>query len=88
MEKIEVVIEDNKAKQLPEPKGFKLLCAVPNVDEEFEGGILKSDDTKRVEEQTTVILFVVKMGSEAYADKSRFPNGPWCKEGDFVLTRP
>ena len=88
MEKIEVVVEDNKASQLPTPKGFRLLCAVPTVDEEFEGGILKSDDTKRVEEQTTVVLFVAKMGDEAYADKSRFPNGPWCKVGDFVLTRP
>ena len=58
------------------------------VEEEFEGGIIKADDTKRVEEQTTVVLFVVKMGELCYKDKDRFPTGPWCSEGDFVLTRP
>ena len=77
-----------KAKLLPEPKGFRILCAVPQVEEEFDGGIIKADDTKKVEEQTTVVLFVVKMGDLAYKDKERFPTGPWCKEGDFVLTRP
>jgi len=77
-----------KASQLPAPKGYRILCAVPNVEEEFEGGIIKSDDTKRVEEQTTVVLFVIKLGDLAYADKDRFPTGAWCKEGDFVLTRP
>ena len=77
-----------KAKLLPEPKGFRILCAVPNVEEEYEGGIVKAQDTVRVEEQTTVVLFVIKMGDLAYKDKDRFPTGPWCKEGDFVLTRP
>jgi co-chaperonin GroES (HSP10) len=77
-----------KATQLPAPKGYRILCAVPNVEEEFEGGIIKADDTKRVEEQTTVVLFVIKMGDLAYKDADRFPTGPWCKEGDFVLTRP
>ena len=80
--------EAAKAKLLPEPKGYRILCAVPQVEEEFDGGIIKADDTKRIEEQTTVVLFVIKMGDQCYADKERFPTGPWCKEGDFVLTRP
>ena len=80
--------EAAKAKLLPEPKGFRILCAVPHVEEEFEGGLIKADETRKVEEQTTVVLFVVKMGELCYADKDRFPTGPWCKEGDFVLTRP
>jgi len=77
-----------KASQLPAPKGFRILCAVPQVEEEYEGGLIKAEDTKRVEEQTTVVLFVIKLGDLAYADKDRFPTGSWCKEGDFVLTRP
>jgi co-chaperonin GroES (HSP10) len=77
-----------KAKLLPEPKGYRILCAVPQVEEEYESGIIKAEDTKKVEEQTTVVLFVIKMGDLCYADKDRFPTGPWCKEGDFVLTRP
>ena len=80
--------EAAKAKLLPEPKGYRILCAIPQVDEEYEGGLIKADEMKKVEEQTTVVLFVVKMGDLCYADKDRFPTGPWCKEGDFVLTRP
>jgi co-chaperonin GroES (HSP10) len=77
-----------KAKLLPEPKGYRILCAVPQVEEEYEGGLIKADETKKVEEQTTVVLFVIKMGDLCYTDKERFPTGPWCKEGDFILTRP
>ena len=77
-----------KASQLPKPKGYRLLCAVPHVEEEYENGLIKADETKRVEEQTTVVLFVVKLGETAYKDEARFPTGAWCKEGDFVLTRP
>jgi co-chaperonin GroES (HSP10) len=80
--------EAAKAKLLPAPKGYRMLCAVPHVEEEYESGIVKAEDTKRVEEQTTVVLFVVKMGDLCYKDEARFPTGPWCKEGDFVLTRP
>ena len=80
--------EAAKAKLLPDPKGYRILCAVPHVEEEFEGGLIKAEDTKRVEEQTTVVLFVIKLGNLCYKDENRFPTGPWCKEGDFVLTRP
>jgi co-chaperonin GroES (HSP10) len=80
--------EAAKAKVLPDPKGYRILCAVPHVEDEYEGGIIKAEDTKKVEEQTTVVLFVLKMGDLCYKDEARFPNGPWCKEGDFILTRP
>jgi co-chaperonin GroES (HSP10) len=80
--------EAAKAKLLPEPRGYRILCAVPHVEEEFESGLVKAEDTKRIEEQTTVVLFVIKLGDLCYQDKDRFPTGPWCKEGDFVLTRP
>ena len=73
--------------QLPEVKGYRILCAVPNVDEKYESGIIKADKTRHIEEHSTVVLFVIKLGDMAYADKDRFPTGPWCKEGDFVITR-
>lgn len=79
---------DRKAKQLPEPAGFRLLCMVPKIDDTFgDSKILKADDTVRVEEQTTLVLFVAKIGKDAYQDKTRFPNGPLCKVGDFIITR-
>jgi len=79
--------EGQTATQLPEPKGYRILCAVPEVEETYTSGILKADAAKRIEENSTVILFVAKMGDMCYRDTERFPTGPWCKEGDFVLTR-
>jgi co-chaperonin GroES (HSP10) len=79
--------DEQKAKQLPDPKGYRMLCAIPEVEETFESGILKSGDTRRIEENATVVLFVVKMGDLCYQDKDKFPTGPWCEVGDFVLTR-
>lgn len=76
-----------KARQLPEPSGYKLLCALPEVEDKFESGILKADSTVKVEEHSTTVLFVVKLGPQAYADMDKFPSGPWCKQGDFIITR-
>jgi co-chaperonin GroES (HSP10) len=77
-----------KATQIPNPSGHKILCALIDVDDTFENGILKADETKKTEELTSPVLFVIKLGVSAYKDADRFPDGPWCKEGDFVLTRP
>jgi len=76
-----------KATQLPEVKGYRILCVVPTVEEKYESGLIKADKTKNIEEHSTVVLFVVKMGDMAYTDKDRFPTGPWCKEGDFIIAR-
>ena len=79
---------DEKAKQLPKPQGYRILCAIPEAEEAFDSGILKSDETRRHDELLTTVLFVVDLGPDCYQDKTRFPNGPWCKQGDFVLVRP
>jgi len=79
---------EDKAKQLPNPMGYRILCAIPESEEAFENGILKPDETRRHDELLTTVLFVVKMGPDCYKDTGRFPSGAYCKEGDFVLTRP
>lgn len=82
---------DEKARQLPDPKTFHLLCVVPEAMESFaesESGIIKSSQSMHYEEVLTSVLFVVKMGPDAYSDNTRFPSGPSCKEGDFVVCRP
>lgn len=79
---------EERAKQLPDPSGYRLLCMVPEVEAKTEGGIIKADITMHHEELLTVVLFVMKMGPDCYKDESRFPSGPWCKEGDFILVRP
>lgn len=83
----EVPIEE-RAKVLPDPSGYRILCAIPDAEDQTAGGIFKADITKQYEELTTPVLFVLKIGPDAYKDEKRFPSGPWCKEGDFVLTRP
>ncbi len=79
---------DEKAKQLPEPSGYRILCAIPEVDDTYDSGILKADTTMHYEEVLSTVFFVVKMGPDCYKDASRFPTGPWCKVGDFILARP
>jgi len=80
--------EEEKAKQLPTPSGYRILCAIPEQDKEFDSGIIKADETIMIEETLTTVLFVVAMGPDCYKDASRFPTGPYCKVGDFVLIRP
>jgi co-chaperonin GroES (HSP10) len=79
---------EEKAKALPEPSGYRILVAIPEQEKEYESGILKADQTMHYEEVLSTVFFVVKMGPDCYQDKTRFPNGPWCKVGDFVLARP
>ena len=79
--------EVEKAAQLPQPSGYRILCAVPEVDKETESGIVLADDYVKREETLSTVLYVVKLGPDCYVDKVRFPNGAWCKEGDFVLVR-
>ena len=80
------VKEDLHAK-LPEPKGYRLLIALPEIDEKTQGGVIMPDGLVKDESTASIIGFVIKMGTDAYADKERFPNGAWCKEGDFVIFR-
>lgn len=79
---------EEKAKQLPKPQGYRILCAIPEVEKEFDSGLAKADETLRYDELLTTVLFVVDLGPDCYKDPARFPNGAWCKKGDFVLVRP
>lgn len=79
---------DDKAKQLPEPSGYHMLVAIPEIDDKYESGLIKADSTMHYEEVLSTVFFVVKLGPDCYKDEKRFPSGPWCKEGDFILARP
>ena len=77
----------SSASQLPTPCGWKLLIAIPEVEDKTEGGIIKTTEAMQEEELSTVVGFVMKLGPLAYRDIVRFPTGPWCQEGDFILMR-
>ena len=80
------VKEDLHAK-LPEPTGYRLLIALPEIDEKTQGGVIMPDGLVKDESTASIIGFVLKIGPDAYSDKERFPNGAWCKEGAFVIFR-
>ena len=80
--------DEEKARQLPDPVTYHLLCMLPEAKEEYEGGLLKASQTMQYEELLSPVLFVAKMGPDAFKDEKRFPSGASCKVGDFVLVRP
>ena len=79
---------EEKARQIPDPATYYLLCVLPDIDDEYESGLVKASQTMHYEEVLSPVLFVVKMGPDAYKDEKRFPSGPSCKVGDFILVRP
>ena len=82
------VTEDEFEAQLRVPVGYKLLVAMPQVEEAFEGTeLLKSVTTKNHEQIMSIMGVIIDMGMQAYSDQDRFPTGPWCKVGDYVMFR-
>ncbi len=75
------------ATQLPEPTGWKILIALPEVDEKTDAGIYKPDQALEIEAVSTVLGCVLKMGPLAYQDEKKFTTGPWCEVGDWILMR-
>lgn len=80
-------VDKKKASQMPVPSGYRILIAMPEVKDKTDGGVMLADSMRYQEQVASVIGFVVALGPEAYADKAKFPNGPWCKEGDWVVCR-
>ena len=87
-------IEDERAQevvlneQIPKPVGYRILIALPSIEETYgESGLLKSEQTMRDEYILSMIGVVLDVGDQAYADTDRFPTGPWCKQGDYVMVR-
>jgi|TARA_R110000765_G_scaffold180473_1_gene286389 co-chaperonin GroES (HSP10) len=74
-------------KQLPEPTGFRLLIALPEVQETTEAGLYIPGERRDAESVASIVGFVMKSGPDAYADNTRFPNGPWCRNGDWIVMR-
>lgn len=74
--------------QLPKPVGYRVLVALPDIEETYTGTrILKTEQEKHHEYIMSIIGVVIDMGNEAYKDEGRFPTGPWCKVGDYVMFR-
>jgi len=79
--------EEEYKLKLPAPKGYKLLIAIPKVEEKTESGVYMPDTLTKMEQTANVVGLVLEMTEDAYEDKQTFPNGAYCKKGDFVIFR-
>lgn len=80
--------ERARSEQLPTPSGYKLLIALPRVNEKTERGLFLPEERREAETVAAFLGLVLAMGPDAYKDENKFPTGPYCKVGDFVLFRP
>ena len=81
-------MSDESKFELPEPKGYRLLIAIPKKEETFKDSqIVIAESVRQREEIASIVGLVVKLGPQAYQDPEKFPDGPWCKEGDFIIMR-
>ena len=74
-----------EAAQLPQPTGWRILVLPFKIDEKTKGGVLLGQETIERQQVASQCGNVLAMGSECYQDKKRYPNGPWCKVGDWVV---
>lgn len=81
------VTDSELEQQLPKPVGYRLLIALPQVEDKYESGLIKADKTINEERILSMVGAVLDMGDQAYSDLDRFPTGAWCKVGDYVLFR-
>lgn len=76
---------DASPSQLPVPTGYRMLVIPKEVKEATEGGIYLPDERRDKESDASVVFCVLAIGPDAYKDTKKFPGGPWCKEGDWVI---
>ena len=82
---IEHLPTDKVLERLPNPTGWRLLVLPYKGQGKTKGGILLTDEAIQEQSYTTVTGLVLKMGPDCYKDENRFPNGPWCKKGDWII---
>lgn len=78
---------DNIPSYVPIPQGYKLLVAMPALEERTKGGIIRPDSFRDAEQVASLYGCVIKLGPTAYKDEAKFPSGPYCAPGDWVLFR-
>ena len=88
MTEVVQLTDDELEQQLPRPVGYRVLIALPEIEKTYGNtSVLKTDKEIHYDYIMSIMGLVVDMGDGAYKDKERFPDGAWCKEGDFVMFR-
>ena len=81
------VTDEELEASMPRTVGYKVLVSLPSVSDTYESGIAKSEKERHIEETYSVVGRVIDVGPDAYKDPVKFPSGPWCKLGDWVVFR-
>ena len=75
----------NEKEKLPQPTGWRILVLPFKMNEKTKGGIIMNESTLERQQVASQCGNVLAMGLECYKDKERYPTGPWCKIGDWVI---
>ena len=75
----------NEKAKLPQPTGWRLIVLPFKMDERTKGGIIMNETTLEKQQVASQCGNVLAMGPQCYTDKERYPEGPWCKVGDWVI---
>ena len=84
VKKEKVPIEKKEHSKLPQPTGWRLLVLPFKMNEKTKGGIHITESTLERQQVASTCGLVLAMGPHCY-DKEKFPEGPWCKKGDWVI---
>ena len=71
--------------KLPKPTGWRMLVLPFKMKEKTKGGVILAEDTLERQQVASQVGLVMAMGQQCYKDKERYPEGPWCKEKDWVM---
>jgi co-chaperonin GroES (HSP10) len=78
-------IDESILSRVPNPTGWRIVILPYRGAEKTKGGIVLSGQTIEKQQLTTVCGYVLAVGDLAYKDEGKFPNGPWCEKGDWVI---
>ena len=73
------------SEKLPQPTGWRMLVLPFKIKEKTKGGVILAEDTLERQQVASQVGLVMAMGPQCYKDKERYPEGPWCKEKDWVM---
>ena len=78
-------LKTKEASKLPAPTGWRMLILPFKMNEKSKGGLYLGQDTLERQQVGSTCGLVLAMGPDCYGDKEKFPEGPWCKKGDWVI---
>ena len=76
-----------EATKLPKPTGWRMLVLPFKMNEKTKGGLILAETSLEKQQVASQCGLVLRMGPDCYRDKERYPEGPWCKEKDWVIFR-